>query len=129
MMPARFGVVKTAAVTDTMAQVTIMISNMWEKLGLKPEVMARQSLSGIPKDLTIRGVVWKHVGFQVEENTYGILRKLASLMYRYLEEVHRRSHMVTNSSIHEKTRFQDFSCKQSNGGQDDLCAATECKIR
>ena len=50
-MPARFGAVKTAAVIDTMAQVTIMISNMWEKLGLKPEVTTRQSLSGIPKEI------------------------------------------------------------------------------
>ena len=105
MMPARFGAVKTAAVIDTIAQVTIMISNMWEKLGLKPEVMTRQNLSGIPKDLTIRGVLSKHVGFQVEENIFGILWKLALLMYRYLEEVHRRSHMVKNSSIHERTRF------------------------
>ena len=71
MVPARFGVVKTAAVIDTAAQVTIMSSNLREKLGLKPgshdeTVLLRNT----KRDSTMQGVVWKHVGFQLGGKKY-----------------------------------------------------------
>ena len=71
MVPARFGVVKTAAVIDTAAQVTIMSSNWRERLSLKPgshdeTVLLRNA----ERDSTMQGVVWKHVGFQLGERKY-----------------------------------------------------------
>ena len=131
MVPARFGAVKTAAVVDTVAQVTIVISNMCEKLGLKPVGYDKTELVGNAKrDSTMRGVVWKYVAFQLGGGKHfwdiveaGIsdvpILGSSALEIPYGE----------NPSIHERTRFQDLSCEQRNGRQDDLCAATECKIR
>ena len=71
MVPARFGVVKTAAVIDTAAQVTIMSSNLREKLWLKPgshdETML---LRNAERDSTMHGVVRKHVGFHLGGRGY-----------------------------------------------------------
>ena len=51
MVPGRFGVVKTAAVIDTAAQVTIMSSNLHEKLeGWSLWAMTRQCFSGMRKE-------------------------------------------------------------------------------
>ena len=71
LVPAWFGAVKTAAVVDTAAQVTIMNSNLHEKLGLKPgshdeTVLLRNA----KRDSTMWGVVWKHVGLQSGERKY-----------------------------------------------------------
>ena len=76
MVPARFGVVKTAAVIDTAAQVTIMSSNLREKLRLKPgshdeTVLLRNA----ERDSTMQGVVWKHVGFQLSGRKYVLVAK------------------------------------------------------
>ena len=66
LVPARFGAVKTAAVVDKVAQVTIMISNMCENLGLKPGGYDKTNLVGNAKrDSTMWGVVWKHLAFQL----------------------------------------------------------------
>ena len=71
MIPVTFQKVKTAGVIDTAAQVTIMNSQLREKLGLHrgthdDVVMLRNAEKGS----MMEGVVWKHVGFQLGGRKY-----------------------------------------------------------
>ena len=71
MVPVTFQKVKTAGVIDTAAQVTIMNSQLLEKLGLQrgthdDVVMLRNAEKGF----MMEGVVWKHVGFQLGGRKY-----------------------------------------------------------
>ena len=71
MVPVIFQKVKTAGVIDTAAQVTIMNSQLREKLGLHrgthdDVVMLRNAEKGS----MMEGVVWKNVGFQLGGRKY-----------------------------------------------------------
>ena len=71
MVPVTVQKVKTAGVIDTAAQVTIMNSELREKLGLQrgthdDVVMLRNAEKGS----MMEGVVWKHVGFQLGGRKY-----------------------------------------------------------
>ena len=71
MVPATFQKAKTAGMIDTAAQVSIMNSQLREKLGLQRGshdyvMMLRNAKKGSMTE----GVVWKHVGFQLGGRKY-----------------------------------------------------------